>query len=437
MQKPIVAIIGRPNVGKSTLFNRLIRKKMAVVDKTPGVTRDRNYAECSWAGKDFFLVDTGGFIPKTKDQLEKKVLAQVETAIYEADLVLFLVDNKVGIQIIEQDIAKRLRKVGKKIILVANKVDNQKEEQEIFGFKRLGLGDPIAVSAASGRNTGELLDKISDFLPEVKIEEEEKEGIKIAVLGRPNVGKSSLVNAILGEEKLIVTDLPGTTRDSIDTKIQINDKTFTLIDTAGLKRKSRIKEDLDFYTSLRTLRSIQRCDVALVLIEAQEGLLSQDLKIFEEVEKARKGMVMVVNKWDLVEKESTTADFYTKAIQKKAPSLDYIPIIYISAKTKKRLNQTLNLALKVYDERKRRIQTSELNDKMKTEIERRPPAQKMGKYIKIYYVTQTGVEPPTFVFFCNYPEFLQKNYLRFLENRLREHFGYQGVPLRIKVRKRE
>jgi len=410
---------------------------MAVVDKTPGVTRDRNYAECSWAGKDFFLVDTGGFIPKTKDQLEKKVLAQVETAIYEADLVLFLVDNKVGIQIIEQDIAKRLRKVGKKIILVANKVDNQKEEQEIFGFKRLGLGDPIAVSAASGRNTGELLDKISDFLPEVKIEEEEKEGIKIAVLGRPNVGKSSLVNAILGEEKLIVTDLPGTTRDSIDTKIQINDKTFTLIDTAGLKRKSRIKEDLDFYTSLRTLRSIQRCDVALVLIEAQEGLLSQDLKIFEEVEKARKGMVMVVNKWDLVEKESTTADFYTKAIQKKAPSLDYIPIIYISAKTKKRLNQTLNLALKVYDERKRRIQTSELNDKMKTEIERRPPAQKMGKYIKIYYVTQTGVEPPTFVFFCNYPEFLQKNYLRFLENRLREHFGYQGVPLRIKVRKRE
>ena len=410
---------------------------MAVVDKTPGVTRDRNYAECSWAGKDFFLVDTGGFIPKTKDQLEKKVLAQVETAIYEADLVLFLVDNKVGIQIIEQDIAKRLRKVGKKIILVANKVDNQKEEQEIFGFKRLGLGDPIAVSAASGRNTGELLDKISDFLPEVKIEEEEKEGIKIAVLGRPNVGKSSLVNAILGEEKLIVTDLPGTTRDSIDTKIQINDKTFTLIDTAGLKRKSRIKEDLDFYTSLRTLRSIQRCDVALVLIEAQEGLLSQDLKIFEEVEKARKGMVMVVNKWDLVEKESTTADFYTKAIQKKAPSLDYIPIIYISAKTKKRLNQTLNLALKVYDERKRRIQTSELNDKMKTEIERRPPAQKMGKYIKIYYVTQTGVEPPTFVFFCNYPELLQKNYLRFLENKLREHFGYQGVPLRIKVRKRE
>jgi len=437
MQKPIVAIIGRPNVGKSTLFNRLIKKKVAVVDKTPGVTRDRNYSECSWAGKDFFLVDTGGFIPKTKDQLEKKVLAQVETAIYEADLILFLVDNKVGTQNIEQDIAKRLRKVGKNIILVANKVDNEGDEHVIFELKRLGLGDPVPVSAASGRNTGELLDGIVEFLPDVKLEEEEKEGIKIAVLGRPNVGKSSLVNAILGEEKLIVTEIPGTTRDSIDTKVRVGGKMFTLIDTAGLKRKSKIKEDLDFYTSLRTLRSIQRCDVALVLIEAQVGLLSQDLKIFEEVEKAKKGVVMVVNKWDLLEKESETADFYTKAIRKKAPSLDYIPIIYISAETKKRVKQSLNLALEVYNERKKRIQTHELNDKLKVEIERRPPAQKMGKYIKIYYVTQTGIEPPTFVFFCNYPKFLQKSYLRFLENKLREHFGYQGVPLRIKVRERE
>ncbi len=245
------------------------------------------------------------------------------------------------------------------------------------------------------------------------------------------------MNAILGEEKLIVTEIPGTTRDSIDTKVQVDDRTFNLIDTAGLKRKSKIKEDLDFYTSLRTLRSIQRCDVALVLIEAKEGLLSQDLKIFQEVGKAKKGMVMVVNKWDLVEKDSSSVDLYTKTISKKAPFLDYVPVIYISAKTKKRVKQTLNLALKVYDERKRRIQTSELNDKMRVEIERRPPAQKMGKYIKIFYVTQTGAEPPTFVFFCNYPELLQKTYLRFLENKIREHFGYQGVPLRIKVRKRE
>ena len=437
MQKPIVAIIGRPNVGKSTLFNRLIKRKIAVVDKTPGVTRDRNYAECSWTGKNFYLVDTGGFIPKTKNELQKKVLAQVETAIYEADLILFLVDNKVGVQNIDQEIAKRLRKQGKKIILVANKVDNETEEKEIFKLKRLGLGDPVPVSSTSGRNTGELLERIVEFLPEVRFEEEKKEEIKIAVIGRPNVGKSSLVNAISGEEKLIVTEIPGTTRDSIDTEVQINDRIFTLIDTSGLKRKSKIKEDLDYYTLLRTLRSIERCDVALVLIEAQEGLVNQDLKIFQQVEKAWKGMVMVVNKWDLVEKDSTTADLYTRTIRQNAPFLNYIPIIYISAKTKKRVKQTLNFALKVYDERKKRVQTQKLNEKLRVEIERRPPAQAMGKYIKIFYVTQTNVEPPTFVFFCNYPKLLQKTYLRFLENKIREHFGFEGTPLRIKVRKRE
>jgi GTP-binding protein len=437
MPKPIVAIIGRPNVGKSTLFNRLIKKKVAVVDDTPGVTRDRNYAPCDWSGKSFYLVDTGGFVPRTKNEIEKKVLAQVEIAISEADLILFLIDNKVGAQEIDLEIARKLKKIQKRVILVANKVDSSEEETEIYSLDRLGLGEPLAVSGDSGRNIGELLDKVAEFIPEEKYEEKEKETIKVAVIGRPNVGKSSFVNALLGEEKLIVTEIPGTTRDSIDTQIQIEGQYFTLIDTAGLRHKSKIKNDLEYFTSLRTLKSIQRCDVALVLIEAPAGLVSQDLKIFEETEQMRKGMVMVVNKWDLVEKDGKTADLFTQAIRQKGPFLDYVPIIYVSAKTKQRVKQSLNLVTQVFKEMKKRIKTNELNEKLRIEIDRKPPAAAKGRYIKIYYGTQTDVAPPTFVFFCNYPELLDKSYLRYLENRIREHFGFIGCPIRIKVRKRE
>ncbi|MFQ6031540.1 MAG: ribosome biogenesis GTPase Der [Candidatus Zixiibacteriota bacterium] len=437
MPLPIVAIIGRPNVGKSTLFNRLLKRRMAVVDDKPGVTRDRNYASTTWNRKEFFLADTGGFVPESRTELERLVKAQAEIAISEADLVLFLVDAKVGAQNIDLEIANRLRKMEKKVVLVANKVDNQKDEADVFLLNRLGLGEPIPVSSLNGRNIGELLDLIAHSLPEESVKEEKKEGIKVAVIGRPNVGKSSFVNALLGEEKLIVAKSPGTTRDSIDTHIEIDGQAYTLIDTAGLRRKSKIKNGIEYYTSLRTLRSVQRCDVALVLIEAPIGLVNQDIKILGEVDDLKKGMVIGVNKWDLIEKDDKTADYYIKRMRREAPFVDHVPLIFISAKTKQRVGNSLNLITQVHNERKKRIDTRKLNEELGKDLKRKPPAVAKGKYIKIYYCTQTDVEPPTFVFFCNFPELLQKSYLRYLENRIREHFGFMGTSIRMKIKKRE
>ena len=410
---------------------------MAVVDDKPGVTRDRNYASTTWNRKEFYLVDTGGFVPQSRTEMERLVKAQAEIAISEADMVLFLVDAKVGAQNIDLEIANRLRKMEKRVVLVANKVDGPKDEAEVSLLNRLGLGEPMPVSSLNGRNIGELLDLIAQSLPEESIKEETKESIKVAVIGRPNVGKSSFVNTLLGEEKLIVAESPGTTRDSIDTDIEIDGQAYTLIDTAGLRRKSKIKNGIEYYTSLRTLRGIQRCDVALVLIEAQVGLVNQDIKIMGEVDDLKKGMVIGVNKWDLIEKDDKTADYYTKRIRREAPFVGHVPLIYISAKTKQRVETSLNLITQVYNERKKRIDTGKLNEELGKEIKRKPPAAVKGKYIKIYYCTQTEVEPPTFVFFCNYPELLQKSYLRYLENRIREHFGFRGTPIRIKIRKRE
>jgi GTP-binding protein len=437
MPLPIVAIIGRPNVGKSTLFNRLLKRRMAVVDDKPGVTRDRNYASTAWNKKEFYLVDTGGFVPKSRTEMERLVKAQAEIAISQADMILFLVDAKVGAQNIDLEIANSLRKMDKRVLLVANKADNQKDEADIHLLNKLGLGEPIPVSALNGINIGELLDLVAQSLPEESVKEEKKESIKVAVIGRPNVGKSSFVNALLGEEKLIVAETPGTTRDSIDTDIEVDGQVYTLIDTAGLRRKSKVTNGIEYYTSLRTLRSIQRCDIALVLIEAQVGLVNQDIKIVSEVFDLKKGMVIGVNKWDLLEKDDKTADHYTKRIRREAPFLDHVPLIYISAKTKQRVGTTLNLITQVYNERKKRIDTRRLNEELGKEIKRKPPAAVKGKYIKIYYCTQTDVEPPTFVFFCNYPELLQKSYLRYLENRIREHFGFMGTPIRMKIKRRE
>ena len=436
MSLPIVAIIGRPNVGKSTLFNRFLKKRVAVVHNRPGVTRDRNYASCTWNGKSFYLVDTGGFLPATKNELEKQVKAQAESAIAEADLILFLIDSKAGTQEIDLEIAKRLKKTNKKVLLVANKVDNEKEELEVYSHTRLGLGEPYAISATNGRNATELLDDISKLIPE-SIPVEEEKGIKVAVIGRPNVGKSTFVNTLLGEEKLIVSQMPGTTRDSIDTRIKINQDDFILIDTAGLRKKSNIKDDLEFHTSLRSLRSIQRSDVCLLLTEAPVGLVNQDLKIASEVIEMWKGLVMGINKWDQLQKESKTVDYYTKWIKTYAPFLDFVPIIFISAKTGQRVEKTMDLIKEIYLERKIRITTNELNQKLEPEIKKQPPPSVQGKYIKLYYCTQTDIEPPTFVFFCNYPELLKKPYLKYLQSKIREHFGFKGCPIRIKVNKRE
>jgi GTP-binding protein len=437
MALPIVAIIGRPNVGKSTLFNRLLKRRMAVVDDKPGVTRDRNYASTTWNRKEFYLVDTGGFVPDSRTEMERLVKAQAEVAISEADMVLFLVDAKVGAQNIDLEIANRLRKMKKRVLLVANKVDGPKDEADASLLNKLGFGEPAPVSSLNGRNIGELLDLIAQSLPEEPAKEEREESIKVAVVGRPNVGKSSFVNALLGQEKLIVAESPGTTRDSIDTEIEIDGQAYTLIDTAGLRRKSKIKNGIEYYTSLRTLRGLQRCDVALVLIEAQVGLLNQDIKIMGQVDDLRKGMVIGINKWDLVEKNGTTADYYTKRLKGEVPFVDYVPLIFLSAKTRQRVRASLSLIAEVYREGNKRIDTRKLNEELGQEIKRKPPAAAKGKYIKIYYCTQTDVEPPTFVFFCNYPELLQKSYLRYLENRIREHFGFMGTPIRIKMKRRE
>ena len=437
MPKPIVAIIGRPNVGKSTLFNRILKKRVAVVDDQPGVTRDRNYALTDWQGKSFYLVDTGGLVPSSKNEMEKLVKAQAEIAINEANLVLFLIDAQVGAQQTDLDIANRLKKTGKNVILVANKVDRVEDEAEVHVLNRLGLGEPLAISSMIGRSIGELLDKITDFLPEHPIEEKEDKSIKVAVVGRTNVGKSSFVNSLLGENKLVVSSSPGTTRDSIDTQIKAKGQIFTLIDTAGLRKKSKMERGIEYYTSLRTLRSIERCDVALLLVEAQAGLIKQDIKIAQEIIDLRRGMVLVVNKWDLVEKDSETLDIYTGQIEKLAPFMEYVPIIYTSALTRQRIYATLDLVKEVDSQMKKRIDTSDLNKAMGSEIKKRPPAAARGKYIKIYYVTQTEVKPPTFVFFCNYPKLLAKVYLKFLSNKIREHFGFIGCPIRIKIRKRE
>jgi GTP-binding protein len=436
MSYPIVAIIGRPNVGKSTLFNRLVQKRIAIVDDWPGVTRDRNYAFTSWQGKGFYLVDTGGFVPTTKNQMERLVKAQAEAAMEEADLILLVLDAQTGITELDLQISKVLKKIQKKIILVANKVDNEKKASEVFTLVKLGLGEPSPVSAALGLSIGELLDEIVKFLPDKEIPRE-TESIKIAVIGRPNVGKSSFVNALLGKEKLIVSEIPGTTRDSIDSAIEFDGQSYSLIDTAGLKRRAKVSDEIEYYTSLRTLRSIQRCDVALLLVEAPLGLVMQDLKIAQEVIEQWKGLAILVNKWDLLEKDAKTLDEYAKLIQRKAAFLKFAPVIFISAKTKQRLTTSLKVATSIYEERKKRIETSVLNELIRKEIGKRPPGAEKGKYIKIFYCTQTGIEPPTFVFFCNYPEFLKKSYLNFLENRIRENFGFMGTPLRIKVRKRE
>ncbi len=435
MSLPIVAIIGRPNVGKSTLFNRLLKKRLAVVDNRAGVTRDRNYATCTWNDKSFYLVDTGGLLPSTKDELEKQVKAQAESAMDEADIILFLVDNKVGAQEIDLEIARKLRKSDKKVFLVANKADNQKEELEAHSLARLGLGEPYPISAENGRNATELLEEISRLLPEVKPEEEK--GIKVAVIGRPNVGKSTFVNTLLGEQKLVVSQTPGTTRDSIDSRVRIEEDDFILIDTAGLRKRTRVKDDLEYYITLRTLRSIQRADVCLLLTEAPAGLINQDLKIATEVIDMWKGLVIGVNKWDMIEKENKSADYYTKWIKSYAPFLDFVPVSFISAKTGQRVRKMMELVKEIYLERRKRIPTNELNKILEAEIKKQPPSAVKGRYVKIYYCTQTDIMPPTFVFFCNYPDLLKKPYLKYLENKIREHFGFAGCPLRIKVNKRE
>jgi len=455
MSQKITAIVGRPNVGKSSLFNRLTGKKNAIVHDLPGVTRDRNYGEVEWNGKKFFLIDTGGYVPNSKDKFEAAIREQVKISIDEADIILFIVDAKSGISPLDLEIAKLLRREvnreenkHKKVILAINKVDSAKDEISKTDFYRLGLGEPVEVSAIVGRRTGDLLDIITEDIS-IESNEEENDTIKFSIIGRPNVGKSSLSNALTQSNRNIVTDIPGTTRDSIDTIIKYHGQDITLIDTAGLRKKSRIKraESLEYFSALRTHRSIERCDVAIIVIDATTiisklskyadpkmaifKLSKEDVEIIIKAGELKKGILIVINKWDLIEKDTQTAKIFEEKVKEHLTTYDYLPFIFTSAITKQRVSKIIESALVVYNERAREIKTSVLNDKLLPYIKQTPPRSKTHKELKINYITQLKHSPPVIGFFCNLPSEIEVNYKRFLEHKIRDEFGFTGVPLTL------
>jgi GTPase len=434
---PIIAIIGRPNVGKSTLFNRLIKRPQAIVDDTPGITRDRLYRPSTWNGVEFMLVDTGGLhIGAIEDPLAQKVTDQAKIAIEQADVIVFLLDAKVGVQDEDTRIARDLKRSGKRVIVAPNKVDSAKDELEAHEFYSLGIGDVFPISAANGRNIGDLLDAMVEGLSKEPVDES-SEDIKVAIVGRPNVGKSSLINTMTGRNVTIVAPLPGTTRDAIDTRFEANGDKFLLIDTAGLKKKNIYKDDLEFYTSLRTMRAISRADIAVLVIDAIDNLVVGDLRIATEAAELYKGLIFVVNKWDIFEKEEYSADLIRKAIKDRAPLFSYVPVLFISAKTGLRVHKVLETIKMVDEERKKRIPTAELNAFIGNLVENNPPPAKGGRFIKIFYVTQAEGEPPTFICFSNHAKYIETSYVRFLENRIRERYGFIGTTLKIIFKSRK
>ena len=431
----IVAIVGRPNVGKSTFFNRLIQKRQAIVDSISGVTRDRHYGKTDWNGKEFSVIDTGGYIVGSEDIFEGEIRKQVDLAIEEANAILFLVDAQQGVTDMDMTVAKHLRKSEKPVFLVANKVDNGQIMQEAVELYALGMGDYFCISSINGSGTGELLDELIAKLPDAEAEED-SDLPRFAIVGRPNVGKSSFVNALVGEERNIVTDIAGTTRDSLDTHYTKFGHDFVLVDTAGVRKKKKVSEDLEFYSVMRSIRSIEYSDVCLLLIDATLGFESQDQSIFHLADKNRKGIVILVNKWDLVDKDTHTTKAYEAAIREKIAPFTDVPILFISALTKQRLLKALEIAIKVSEDRKARISTSKLNDVMLPFIEQNPPPATKGKYIRIKFCTQLPTKTPTFAFFANLPQYIKEPYKRYIENKLRESFNFSGVPLQIFFRKK-
>ncbi len=432
----IVAIVGRPNVGKSTLFNRLIERKQAIMDDEAGVTRDRHYGVAEWTGKYFTVIDTGGYVVGSEDTFEEAIRDQVQIALNEASVVLFMVDTKTGMTDLDKDFAKIVRRMKKPALVVANKTDNTELQMMYHEFYGLGIDDVFPISANNGSGTGELLDRVVELLPE-EGEENPYEGIpRIAILGRPNAGKSSFVNLLLGEERNIVTDLAGTTRDSINSHYNAYGQEFILTDTAGIRKRTKVKEKIEFYSVMRSIQALQDSDVIILMIDATRGFESQDMNLVALASRYKKGLMIMVNKWDLIEKDHKTSERFTKNIKEKLGPLGYAPIVYTSVMNKQRVHKAIETAIEIHGNIERRIPTSQLNDIMLDEIGAFPPPSLKGKYIRIKYVTQLPTKTPSFAFFCNLPQYIKDPYRRFIENKLRAHFGFEGVPIQVYFRKK-
>ncbi len=432
----IVAITGRPNVGKSTLFNRLVEERKAIMDNESGVTRDRHYGQATWNGKFFTVIDTGGYVVGSEDVFEDAIRDQVEIAIEEASVIIFMVDITEGVSALDQEFANVLRRSNKPVYIVANKADTPSKSAYTGEFYELGLGEVLAVSSINGGGTGDLLDAVVSHFPEIGDENPEAGLPRIAILGRPNVGKSSFMNALLGKERSIVTEIAGTTRDSINSRYTAFGQDFILTDTAGIRRKARVKENIEFYSVLRSLKALEDSDVCIIMLDASRGLEAQDMNIIGLAHRYNKGIVVMVNKWDLVSKDSNTAKKFEDEIRERLAPVDYFPIIFTSVIEKQRIFQTIEKAIKVYGNKFKKIPTSELNDKILADIQHYPPPAIKGKYVRIKYATQFPARTPTFAFFCNLPKYVKEPYQRFIENRLREHFDFEGVPIRVFFREK-
>lgn len=436
MSKPIVAVVGKPNVGKSTFFNKIVGKRISIVEDTPGVTRDRIYAEAEWRGVPFIIIDTGGIEPASEDMLLIQMRNQAQIAMETADVIVFLVDGKAGLTSEDRDVAGLLMRTGKPVILTANKIDTARMTDDFYDFYELGLGEPVPISSANQLGLGDLLDQILEYFPKKNEEEEEEDNVKIAVIGKPNVGKSSLINALLGEERVIVSEIAGTTRDSIDTPFSRGEDRYVLIDTAGIRRKSRVTEDIERYSVIRAISAIERCDVCLLMLDAEEGVSEQDKKIAGIAHEEGKGVIIVVNKWDLIEKDTHTMSKFKKQIEQELSYLSYAPILFISVLKRQRIFQVLEMASHVANQRSMRIPTGQLNNLIADATMMRQPPSDKGKKLKIYYVSQVGIRPPLFSFKVNSRELMHFSYSRYLENRIRDAFGFEGTSVKFVFREK-
>lgn len=437
MSKPIVAVVGRPNVGKSTLFNKLVGKRIAIVEDTPGVTRDRIYAEGEWLNKYYTLIDTGGIEPDTEDIIVSQMRTQAELAMDMAHVILFVVDGKIGLTNDDREVAQMLRKTKKPVLLVVNKVDNKDKSEHFYDFYELGFGDPIEISASIGLGIGDLLDEVVDNFPEGLDTEYDPDVIKVAIVGKPNAGKSSILNNILGEERVIVSPIAGTTRDAIDTYFEDGDDKYLLIDTAGLRKRSKVNENIEKYSVIRSITAVERADVSLIVIDATQGVTEQDTKVAGIAHDEGKACILVINKWDLIEKDNKTMNNYIHDIRAKFPFMLYAPIIFVSAKTNQRMNTVLPKVKYISNEASKRIQTGTLNDVIGEAVLLNQPPSDKGKRLRIYYATQTGIKPPKFTLFINDKELTHFSYQRYLENKIRENFGFEGTPVRFNYKEKE